>query len=137
MGKRLQIKCENCGYDKVIMYGAGMKAKDPEAVSGMLKGLDKANWEWLIAQGSIEKYTSGYTVGYCSSCNEIKNVYKVVCDVKADAEAGAEAENREIVLGMNCAVCGGTFTEVDLKNKVKCPMCRTEYLQNTLIGMWD
>lgn len=137
MGKRLQIKCENCGYDKVIMYGAGMKAKDPEAVSGMLKGLDKANWDWLVAQGILEKFVSGYTVGYCSSCNDLKNVYKVVCSIKADAEAGVEAEKGELVFGMDCADCGTKLAEADLKAEVKCPICQKGDMQYTVIGMWD
>lgn len=127
MGKRIQLHCNQCGFEQIVSLGVGLGSRNETIVEACLKGMDLNFWKQLKQTGKIKVFSSHQELGYCKKCNKLHESF--VVDIQT-------IDDKKLVLGDKCSPCNGKLQFLDIEKEVSCPVCKKN-LDVNMIGLWD
>lgn len=125
MGDCRLYKCQ-CGYEKMIMLGAGRGAQNLKIISMTVpeKVFEEFSREHLV--GKVSEYGMVNSVISCTECGELNTV----------TEFSYTLEDKEIVYVSPCPGCGEICPPLKDPENIPCPRCGAE-MKYSPVGSWD
>lgn len=126
MGVIAKLECD-CGYQRRLFLGSGMKPPEPELVARVFPGEDESLFAAAWRDGTLQSCEMENQIAYCPACK----------DYEASPVLRFRVGDEEFDRRANCSSCAGPLQYMQPSEYCVCPQCGKKIKLNENGGFWD
>lgn len=127
MGEVIKVSCPSCQTEWECFIGCGLQHGDLNRIADIdaYSENDKREIKEYAMRTEMPLFDFHFQLSYCTHCNSIESVPVLHINEKDTDYIGV------------CEKCGEETKLIKSVSRMKCPVCRKEFLRSENVGLWD